>query len=189
MHPDAHNKLKALKKVRQEQKDQVQEISSDLNRTDWLAKSESEIDKLLDGMDAKSLDELIRGLPESTSQSDRSNASDNSDETTLPLKKVSENGARNMSQLDDSTNSSSTPSASKLSTSPKKSDTDGLGKSLASAGESVLAIGVLCGFGAWGGFQLDQHFHTAPWLAVSLSMLGLVGGLARMVMQALKSER
>ena len=86
MQPDAHNKLKALKKVRKEQKDQVQEINGDLNRTDWLAKNDSEIDKLLDGMDAKSLDELIKGLPESNVAVDNST---DSDETTLPLKKIS----------------------------------------------------------------------------------------------------
>jgi F0F1-type ATP synthase assembly protein I len=172
MQPDAHNKLKALKKVRKAQKDQVQEIGSDLNRTNWLAKNDSEIDKLLDGLDAQSLDELIKGLPE---QSATLNSSSSSNlETTLPLTTISE---KNMTQLNEPP------------TSPKKSDSDDLGKSLASAGESVLGIGVLSGLGAWGGFQLDQHFHTVPWIAVTLSMLGLAGGLARMVIQALNSEK
>jgi F0F1-type ATP synthase assembly protein I len=170
MQPDAHNKLKALKKVRKAQKDQVQEIGSDLNRTDWLAKDDSEIDKLLDGLDAQSLDKLINGLPE---QRATLNPSSNL-ETTLPLTTISE---KKMTQ------------SNEPPTSPKKSDADGLGKSLASAGESVLGIGVLSGLGAWGGFQLDQHFHTVPWIAVTLSMLGLGAGLARMVIQALNSEK
>jgi len=170
MQSDAHNKLKALKKVRKAQKDQVQEIGSDLNRTDWLAKNDSEIDKLLDGLDAQSLDELINGLPEQ-------NATPNSPsilKTILPPTNPSE---KNMTELNEPP------------TSPKKSDSDNLGRSLASAGESVLGIGVLSGLGAWGGFQLDQHFHTTPWIAVTLSMLGLAGGLARMVIQALNSEK
>ena len=161
MQPDAHNKLKALKKVRKAQKDQVQEISIDLNRTDWLAKNDSEIDKLLDGLDAQSLDELIQGLPEQNAMLN-------------PQTKTSE---KTMTQ------------SNEPPTSPKKSDTDNLGASLASAGESVLGIGVLSGLGAWGGFQLDQHFHTTPWIAVTLSMLGLGGGLARMVIQAINSEK
>ena len=71
----------------------------------------------------------------------------------------------------------------------KKDVDDNLIKALASAGESVLAIGVLSGFGAWGGFQLDQRFHSSPWLAIGLALLGLTLGLARMVMQALRAEK
>lgn len=71
----------------------------------------------------------------------------------------------------------------------KKDMDDSLIKSLASAGESVLAIGVLSGFGAWGGFQLDQKLHSSPWCAVGLALLGLTLGLARMVRQALKAEK
>jgi hypothetical protein len=170
MQPDAHNKLKALKKVRKAQHDQVQEIGSDLNRTDWLAKSDSEIDKLLDGLDAQSLDELIKGLPQQNATLNSSTVSKTLDSPTNASKK-------NMTQ------------SNEPPTSPKKSDSDDLGKSLASAGESVLGIGILSGLGAWGGFQLDQHFHTVPWIAVTLSMLGLGGGLARMVIQALNSEK
>ncbi len=66
---------------------------------------------------------------------------------------------------------------------------DSVLRSLASAGTSVLSIGVLSGFGAWGGFQLDQHFHTAPWLAIILALLGLTLGLAKMVLDALASEK
>jgi hypothetical protein len=170
MQPDAHNKLKALKKVRKAQKDQVQEVGIDLNRTDWLAKNDSEIDKLLDGLDAQSLDELIKGLPEPTQALNPKPTL----KTLQPLTQISE---KTMTQSD-------IPP-----TSPKKSDPDNLGASLASAGESVLGIGALSGLGAWGGFQLDQHFHTTPWIAVTLSMLGLGAGLARMVIQALNSEK
>ncbi len=60
---------------------------------------------------------------------------------------------------------------------------------LAGAGESVLAIGVLVGLGAWGGFWLDGKLHTAPWLAIGLSLLGMSFGLARMVMKALQSDK
>ncbi|HEY9677623.1 MAG TPA: AtpZ/AtpI family protein [Drouetiella sp.] len=60
---------------------------------------------------------------------------------------------------------------------------------LAGAGESVLAIGVLVGLGAWGGFWLDGKLHTAPWLAISLSLLGMIGGLWRMVVKAMNSDK
>jgi F0F1-type ATP synthase assembly protein I len=66
---------------------------------------------------------------------------------------------------------------------------DEVWRSLAGAGESVLAIGVLAGVGAWGGCLLDQRFHCTPWCAIVLSLLGLSLGLARMVMKALQSEK
>jgi F0F1-type ATP synthase assembly protein I len=71
----------------------------------------------------------------------------------------------------------------------KKDADDSLIRSLGSAGEAVLAIGVLSGFGAWGGFQLDERFHSSPWLAVGLALLGMALGLTRMVMQALAAEK
>lgn len=64
-----------------------------------------------------------------------------------------------------------------------------LQQALASAGESVLAIAVLVALGAWGGMWLDEKFHTQPLLAISLSLLGMVGGLARMVIKALQAEK
>jgi F0F1-type ATP synthase assembly protein I len=70
-----------------------------------------------------------------------------------------------------------------------KGDDDSLISSLASAGESVLAIGVLSGLGAWGGFQLDQRFHCQPWLAIGLALLGMGLGLTRMIMKALAAEK
>ena len=60
---------------------------------------------------------------------------------------------------------------------------------LAGAGESVLAIGVLVGLGAWGGFWLDGQLHTAPWLAIVLSLLGMSLGLWRMVAKAMASDK
>ncbi|MBS1957525.1 MAG: AtpZ/AtpI family protein [Cyanobacteria bacterium SZAS-4] len=60
---------------------------------------------------------------------------------------------------------------------------------LAGAGESVLAIGVLVGLGAWGGFWLDGQLHTAPWLAIVLSLLGMCLGLWRMVAKAMASDK
>ena len=62
-------------------------------------------------------------------------------------------------------------------------------RQLAGAGESVLAVAFLAGFGAWGGCALDQHFHSTPWFAIGLSMLGLCLGMARMVMKVLQSEK
>lgn len=177
MQPDAHNKLKALKKVREAQKDQIREIGNDLERTDWLAKSDSEVDKLLEGLDAQSLDELIKELPDEETTT-AAQASDLS-EAKAQSKKSSPT-----INIEKKMTDSNEPQSS-----PKKSDTDGLGKSLASAGESVLGIGILSGLGAWGGFQLDDHFHTSPWIAVTLAMLGLGAGLARMVIQALNSEK
>lgn len=71
----------------------------------------------------------------------------------------------------------------------KKDDKDELWRQMAGAGESVIAIGLLAGLGAWGGTTLDQRFHTTPWLAICLSMLGLVLGFVRMIMKVLKSEK
>lgn len=56
------------------------------------------------------------------------------------------------------------------------------------AGDAVLGAAVLTGLGAWAGFWLDDHLHTSPWLAVSLSLLGMSLGLARMVLKALKAD-
>lgn len=70
-----------------------------------------------------------------------------------------------------------------------KSEPSDLTKALASAGDAVLAIAVLVGLGAWGGMWLDEKFHTQPLLAISLSLLGMVGGLARMVIKALQAEK
>ncbi|MFN8553037.1 MAG: AtpZ/AtpI family protein [Candidatus Obscuribacterales bacterium] len=60
---------------------------------------------------------------------------------------------------------------------------------LAGAGESVLAIAVLVGLGAWGGFWLDGKLNTAPWLAIVLSLLGMCLGLWRMVAKALAADK
>ncbi len=60
---------------------------------------------------------------------------------------------------------------------------------LAGAGESVVAIGVLVGLGAWGGFWLDGQLHTAPWLAIVLSLSGMCLGLWRMVVKALAADK
>lgn len=72
---------------------------------------------------------------------------------------------------------------------PKKQNDDEVWRSLAGAGESVLSIGLLSGLGAWGGSMLDSHFHSTPWCAIVLSLMGLSLGLARMVMKALQSEK
>lgn len=60
---------------------------------------------------------------------------------------------------------------------------------LASAGESVLAIGVLAGLGVWGGTKLDEMFHCAPLLTILLALLGVGLGLARMVLKAMETEK
>ena len=70
-----------------------------------------------------------------------------------------------------------------------KLGSDDLSKGLASAGDAVLAIAVLVGLGAWGGMWLDEKFHTQPLLAITLSLLGMTGGLARMVIKALQTEK
>lgn len=71
----------------------------------------------------------------------------------------------------------------------KLGGSDDLSQALASAGDAVLAIAVLVGLGAWGGMWLDEKFHTQPLLAITLSLLGMVGGLARMVIKALQAEK
>jgi F0F1-type ATP synthase assembly protein I len=53
----------------------------------------------------------------------------------------------------------------------------------------VLAIGVLVGLGAWGGFWLDGQLHTSPWLAIVLSLSGMCLGLWRMVAKALAADK
>ncbi|HEY9683872.1 MAG TPA: hypothetical protein V6C86_19980 [Oculatellaceae cyanobacterium] len=60
---------------------------------------------------------------------------------------------------------------------------------LASAGESVLAIAVLAGLGVWGGSKLDDMMHCAPLLTIGLALLGVVLGLARMVVKAKEAEK
>jgi F0F1-type ATP synthase assembly protein I len=60
---------------------------------------------------------------------------------------------------------------------------------LASAGESVLAIGVLAGLGVWGGTKLDEMFHCAPLLTIGLALLGVGLGLTRMVIKAREAEK
>ena len=59
----------------------------------------------------------------------------------------------------------------------------------AAAGDAVIAIAVLSGLGAWGGFWLDGKLHTTPWCAIVLSMAGMMLGLARMVLRALKDDQ
>jgi F0F1-type ATP synthase assembly protein I len=60
---------------------------------------------------------------------------------------------------------------------------------LASAGEFVLAMAVLAGLGVWGGTKLDEWLHTSPWFTISLSLLGVGLGLARMVLKAMATEK
>ncbi len=68
----------------------------------------------------------------------------------------------------------------------KSSDVTG---ALASAGEFVLAMAVLAGLGVWAGGKLDEQFHCSPFLTITLSLLGVGLGLARMVVKALKPEK
>jgi len=50
-------------------------------------------------------------------------------------------------------------------------------------------MGVLAGFGAWGGMWLDERFHTTPWLSIGLALGGMGLGLTRMVMKALQADK
>jgi F0F1-type ATP synthase assembly protein I len=76
--------------------------------------------------------------------------------------------------------------AKKISDSDNKNEVAG---ALASAGESVLAIAVLAGLGVWGGAKLDEMMHCAPLLTISLALIGVVLGLARMVIKAKEAEK
>jgi F0F1-type ATP synthase assembly protein I len=60
---------------------------------------------------------------------------------------------------------------------------------ISSAGESVVGIAVMVALGAWGGMWLDDRLHTTPWLAISLSLLGMVLGLTRMVVKAIQADK
>src|SRR5205823_6905946 len=59
----------------------------------------------------------------------------------------------------------------------------------AAAGDAVIGIAVLSGLGAWGGFWLDDKIHTTPWCAIGFAMAGMMLGLTRMVLRALKQDR
>ena len=60
---------------------------------------------------------------------------------------------------------------------------------VSAAGDAVLGTAVLIALGAWSGLWLDSKFHTTPWLAIVLSLVGMVLGLARMILKTLKSEK
>lgn len=60
---------------------------------------------------------------------------------------------------------------------------------MTTAGDAVLGMAILSGFGAWGGFWLDEKLHTTPLLAISLALIGLGLGLARMVVKAIKADK
>lgn len=50
--------------------------------------------------------------------------------------------------------------------------------------EAILGAGILIALGTWGGNWLDQKLHTAPWLSISLSIIGAGLGLARLIIKA-----
>jgi F0F1-type ATP synthase assembly protein I len=51
-------------------------------------------------------------------------------------------------------------------------------------GDGVLGAGLAIMLGVWGGNMLDDRFHTAPWISLTLSLLGGGLGLARLVSKA-----
>jgi F0F1-type ATP synthase assembly protein I len=60
---------------------------------------------------------------------------------------------------------------------------------VSAAGDAVIGTAVLIALGAWAGLWLDTKFHTTPWLAIVLSLVGMVLGLTRMILKAFKSEK
>ena len=64
-----------------------------------------------------------------------------------------------------------------------------LRSALSAAGDAVIGTAVLVALGAFGGSWLDNKLHTTPWLAIALSLAGMILGLARMILKALKSEK
>jgi F0F1-type ATP synthase assembly protein I len=60
---------------------------------------------------------------------------------------------------------------------------------VSAAGDAVLGTAVLIAVGAWGGLWLDGKLHTTSWLAIVLSLVGMVLGLTRMILKTLKSEK
>jgi F0F1-type ATP synthase assembly protein I len=71
----------------------------------------------------------------------------------------------------------------------KKKDNLALKSGLLAVGDGVLACGVLVALGAWLGSLLDEKLHTAPWLSLSLSIGGGIGGLARLVVNVQKLDQ
>jgi F0F1-type ATP synthase assembly protein I len=60
---------------------------------------------------------------------------------------------------------------------------------LASAGEFVLAMAILAALGVWVGTKIDESLHTSPWFTISLALVGVCLGLARMVLKAIATEK
>jgi F0F1-type ATP synthase assembly protein I len=70
----------------------------------------------------------------------------------------------------------------------KNNQDDSVGKALLSGGDAVISTGVMAALGVYLGRFLDEKFATSPWLTVTLAILGVVAGLARMIIKSIKAE-
>jgi F0F1-type ATP synthase assembly protein I len=70
---------------------------------------------------------------------------------------------------------------------PEKTDIN-LKKAMLTVSDGVLGAAVLIVIGMWGGSFLDGKLHTSPWLSIALSIIGGMGGLARLVVKVIKLE-
>jgi F0F1-type ATP synthase assembly protein I len=77
---------------------------------------------------------------------------------------------------------------SKADKNPKGSDIKELSKYLAAAGDAAVSLTVLILLGVYGGKWLDDHFHTAPWWTLGLSVTGMCLGLWRIIAKTLKMD-
>lgn len=63
-----------------------------------------------------------------------------------------------------------------------------LQRALFAVADGVLGAGILIMLGTWAGGFLDQKLQTAPWISISLALLGGGLGLARLVIKAINLD-
>lgn len=68
---------------------------------------------------------------------------------------------------------------------PEKDNTD-LKQAMFQVSDGVLGAAVLIVIGVFGGNWLDAKFNTAPWMLITLSVLGGGLGLGRLVKKAME---
>ncbi len=66
---------------------------------------------------------------------------------------------------------------------------DSVASALLSGGDAVIGTGVMAALGVYLGRFLDEKFATSPWLTITLAILGVIAGLARMIMKSIKAEK
>ena len=64
-----------------------------------------------------------------------------------------------------------------------------MGMSYGLIGDLIFGVFILTFLATCFGNFLDKRFHTTPWLAISLGLLAIILGLARLVIKANQLEK